>query len=409
MQKVVFDEPYSFVPPYRGRFWSWAIGRILPRLVRKRYGITGWTTHGLEHLRDSLDKGYGVMLCPNHSSLSDPMLCGIITTETPVHAFAMASWHVFKQGWLETFIARRVGGFSIYREGLDRKALDTAVGIVSTAERPLIIFPEGVISGSNDRLMPLMDGPSFVARTAAKKRARSHPDSKVVIHPMIFRYEHKSDPNISLIPILQRLERKFFWLTQDHLPLLARVEKLRDAIQSAREIQVLGHAKTGNVEHRMGHLVNQILQSYEQEWLGKLRTGDPITRVKDLRIAILNEMVNGTIDEAERKRRWKHLTDLYYAQCLSLHVPGYIDEEQAGSRLNHRLFETVARIEEELADEHTVIEDLHVDVRVGSAIEVDANTKRSRGEEPLMVELREKMLNLLGVSDQWPPETATDV
>ena len=95
-------------------------------------------------------------------------MSGAITTGAKCHAFAMASWHVFKQNWLAAFVCHRVGGFSVYREGLDRKALDTAIGIVATAERPLIIFPEGGISAANDRLMSLMEGTSFVARAAAR-------------------------------------------------------------------------------------------------------------------------------------------------------------------------------------------------------------------------------------------------
>ena len=178
MQKIVFDEPYEFVPPYRGTFWSWAVGLFLPRLLRNKYGIVGWKTEGLDHLRASLNAGHGIILCPNHTRTSDPMLSGTIVTETPCHAYAMASWHIFRQSRLEAFVCRKVGGFSLYREGLDRKALDLAVEIVSTAERPLIIFAEGVISAANDRLMPLMEGVAFVARAAAKKRAKTKPGFK---------------------------------------------------------------------------------------------------------------------------------------------------------------------------------------------------------------------------------------
>ena len=409
MQQVVFDEPYSFVPPYRGTFWSWAVGKILPRLLRKRYGIVGWKQHGFDHLRESLQAGHGIILCPNHSSISDPMMCGTITTGVPCHAYAMASWHVFRQGWLETFVARRVGGFSIYREGLDRKALDAAVGIVSQAERPLLIFPEGVISAANDRLMPLMEGISFVARAAAKKRARSHPASKVVIHPVAFRYTHQSDASVTLAPVLSRLERLFFWQAQTDRPLLQRVQRLREAVQSAREIQFLGQTRQGDVEDRMADLVNSILHKYEHEWLGKTRTGDAIVRVKDLRIEILKEMVSNEVDDAERTRRWRHLTDLYYAQCISLHIKGYIDEDKAGGQLQDRLFETVARLEEELTDQFTVFQDIHADVHIGPAIEVDSRAKRSRGEDSLMLDLRQKMLQLMGVTDEWPPEPVVDL
>lgn len=402
MQNVVFDEPYEFVAPYRGKFWSWAVGVYLPRLVKKRFGINGWTTHGLDHLRESLKANHGIVMCPNHSRGSDPVIIGAITTGTPCHAYAMASWHVFKQSWLETFICHRIGGFSVYREGMDRKALDTAIDIVSTAERPLVIFAEGVISAANDRLMPLMDGTAFIARAAAKKRQKADPNSKVVIHPVNFRYQHQGDPDKLLPPVLTRLEQLVFWRPQQDLPVIDRIHRLRLAIQSAREIQWLGENLTGSPEERIHCLVNAILQRHEEEWLGRKRTGDVIGRVKELRVAILTDMVKGTVSEAERKRRWGHLTDVYYAQCFSLHAFGYLDECDDPERLKHRMFETVERLEEELTDQVTNYNDLHVTVSMGEAIEVNPVRQKSPDGDPVMNNLRTKMLELMGQEDRWP-------
>lgn len=410
MQKLVFDEPYEFVPPYRGKFWSWIIGVYLPRLVRNRFGITGWTTHGVDHLRDSLSKNHGIVLCPNHCRPSDPVMIGAITTSTPCHAYAMASWHVFKQNWLETFICKRIGGFSVYREGMDRQALNLAIEIVTTAERPLVIFPEGVISAASDRLMPLMDGTAFVARSAAKKRMKADPASKVVIHPVAFRYTHEGNAEEKLNPVLDRLEKLIFWQTQSPLPLLDRIKRLRLAVQSAREIQFLGHNLTGSDEERIQALVQHVLQTYEREWLSGPRTGDVIGRVKDLRIAVLTDMVKDKVTAEERKRRWRHLTDLYYAQCISLHPIGYLDESLPPDRLKLHMFETVERMEEELTDSVTNHRDLKVDVHIDSAIEVDPSVRKPKGEpDPLMTELRQRMLKLMNIEERWPPQPIRDV
>jgi len=405
MQNVVSDEPYEFVPPYRGKFWSWLIGRFLPYLLRSRYGIVSWKIHGIEQLRQCLTNNDGIIVCPNHSSISDPMMCGVMTLEGPCHIHAMASWHVFRQKWLETWVSQKAGGFSVYREGMDRKALDAAVEIVSGAERPLVIFPEGVISAANDRLLSLMDGTGFIARRAAKKRAKSHPDSRVVLLPVAYRYEHEEPADKNLPSVLDRLEKQFFWQTPSSADLVSRVNRLREAIQSAREVQFDGHPSTGDVEERMAALVERILHTHESEWLGGPRSGDVITRVKDLRTEILSDMTSGEVtDPEERSRRWRHLTDVYYCQCMSLHAPGYIDPELAGDRLNHRLYETVARIEEELTDTHTTFQDLHVDVHFGEPIEVDPQAGRSRGDDPLMAELRSRMLSLLQIEDCWVPQ-----
>ena len=408
MQKVVFDEPYKFIPPYRGKFWSWAVGKYLPRLVSNRCGINSWKTIGLDHLRKSLKENKGIILCPNHCLASDPLMCGAIVTDTPVHAYAMASLHVFKQSWLETFISRHIGAFSVYREGMDRRSLDTAVDIVATAERPLIIFSEGVISGANDRLMPLMDGTSFIARTAAKRRQNTHPESAVVVHPVGMRYQHLGDPETLLGPVMDRLERQVFWNSQNGTPMLERITKLQNALQCAREVQWLGSTLKGDTGNRVQQLVNLILQQHEQEWLGRKRSGDVIGRVKDLRIAIITDMVTGKLDEKERQRRWRHLADLYYAQSFSLQVPGYLDADLPQDRLKHHMFEAVERMEEDLTDKMTIYNDLHVDVVVGEGIPIDPARRKSKSDDPVMSELRVRMLQLLQIEDRWPPEPIVD-
>ncbi len=38
---------------------------------------------------------------------------------------------------------RAMGAFSVNREGVDRAAVNLAVEILSQAERPLVVFPEG--------------------------------------------------------------------------------------------------------------------------------------------------------------------------------------------------------------------------------------------------------------------------
>ncbi len=407
MQKIVFDDPYRFIPPYRGKFWSWAFRFYLPRFLRTRYGLTGWTTHGLQHLRASLDAGHGILLCPNHCRAADPMLSGVITMETPCHVYALASWHVFRQSRLETFIARRVGGFSIYREGVDRQSLEASIDIVATAERPLVVFPEGSISFANDRLLPLMDGTAFIARAAARRRARLDPQAKVVIHPVAYRYAHRSDPNVTLAPIVARLERMVFWQPLDHLPLIDRIRRLGSALLCAREIQILGKTQNGRLHTRIQHLVDAILQPQERAWLGKVRTGSVVARVKDVRAAIIPDMVRNTIDRRERARRWRILTDLYYSQCLSLYPDGYLDDGRCGTATVDRLFETVSRLEEDMTDRVTVTTDVHVDITVGEAIEVNPVEKKSRAGDPLMATLRQRMLELLGIQDWWVPEPIT--
>ena len=79
MQAVVIEKPYQFVPPYRGTFWIKLLGRLLPRHLRRAWGIESYECRGLEHLQHSLAQKHGILLAPNHCRLSDPMLMGVIS------------------------------------------------------------------------------------------------------------------------------------------------------------------------------------------------------------------------------------------------------------------------------------------------------------------------------------------
>ena len=403
MHRVVIDEPYQFVPPYRGRLLSWMFRLWLRPYLRSKHGIIQCTYAGLDHVRDSVKSGHGILICPNHARDSDPMLMGMLCRKIPSHVYSMASWHIFKQTKLDAFVVRRLGGFSIYREGLDRQALDTAVQIVTDAERPLVIFPEGVISRSNDRLNPLMEGVSFIARVAAKKRAEQSPPKKVVIHPIGIRYRLVGELIDCIGPSLKRLEERTFWKCHDHLPIATRIRNLASAHLATREIEVLGDSCSGPFRPRIAHLINSILQPCELQYLGKAKTGDVISRVKDIRSAIVPELLRGNLPSEEKSLRWRQLTDCYYAQTLSMYPVDYLDDGNRGIVTPERIAETVHRLEEDLTDSTTVQPCWKVEFNIGEAIAVDPG-KKPRGSDPLMQTLRSNMLSLLNIEDWWPPE-----
>ena len=406
MHRVVVDEPYRFVPPYRPRWFSKLFRLWLKPFLRRRYGLVDYTFTGLENLRSSIAAQDGIILCPNHCRDADPMLIGMLCKATPCHVYSMASWHIFNQSALEAVVVRMLGGFSVFREGIDREALDTAVRVVSTAERPLVVFPEGVISRSNDRLLPLMDGVSFIARMAAKKRAELAPNSRVVVIPVGIRYELLGDPETSANPALTRIERQTFWNTHEDQPLLDRIRRLATALLAAREVEILGDARSGPVRPRIRSLIDHVLQPSERRWLGKPRSGDVIIRVKDLRAAILPELLRGNLTPQETRERWKVLTNCYYCQTLSLYPEGYLDADERGPLTPERIVETVHRLEEDLTDRVTMHPEWRVHFRIGEPIPADA-AKKPRGEDPLQKELRQRMLQLLGIQDWWPMDPMT--
>ena len=98
MQNVIIDKPYRFVAPHGGRFWHSLIQLWLPHHLNKSYGIESAEWRGTEHLRESLGKGDGVLLAPNHCRPCDPMVLGLLSRAVGKPFYVMASWHLFVQG-----------------------------------------------------------------------------------------------------------------------------------------------------------------------------------------------------------------------------------------------------------------------------------------------------------------------
>ena len=190
---LVSEKPYRFVPPYRPRFWTGVMQPFLPPYLRRSWGIEHVAFCNVERLHASLAAGHGIVLAPNHTRHCDPFVMGCLQHAAGRPFFQMASWHLFMNGGWQAWMIRRLGGFSVFREGMDRAAINTAIDILAMAERPLVIFPEGFTSYANDHLNPLMEGAAFIARTAADRRAKNSPGGKVVIHPVAIKYHFHGD------------------------------------------------------------------------------------------------------------------------------------------------------------------------------------------------------------------------
>lgn len=392
MQRVVIDEPYEFVPPVYSDWWPWMLRFYLRRYLRKAFGIHSVECRHVERLRASLAAGHSVILAPNHCRIGDPVVLGILGMEADCHLFAMASWHVFKQSRFQTFMTRRMGAFSVLREGSDRQAIDTAIDILVSRQRPLIMFPEGAITRHNDLIGEMMEGPSFIGRQAAKRLEKLGKPAGVVIHPVAIRYAFQGDLLQTLDPALSRLESRLSWQSQAHLSIVDRIGKLGHALLALREIEAFGEARHGNLYERAERLVNHLLSKLEANWKIGDTSGSVVARVKRIRTAILPDMVANKVTPEERARRWRDLADAYYAQQLSHYPRDYILREK---NLPERVVETVERFEEDFTDQMTRNEPFHTVIQVGEAIPV--GTQRSRDDlgDPITVDIRRQLQTMM--------------
>lgn len=393
MQQIVFDEPYEFIPPLHTNFWPSLLHYYLPRYLRKQYGVLSVECRHADRLRESIDAGHGILLAPNHCRLSDPLVLGVLSRQVNRHLFAMASWHLFKQDWFTTFLIRRLGAFSIYREGMDRKAINAAISILESAERPLIVFPEGGISRHNDELMALMEGTVVIARNAARRRAKNGGKGQVVIHPIAIRYFFQGDLAATIEPVLSDIEHRLSWQSQNGVNLVDRIGRVAEALLSLKEIQYFGKSNQGNKYARVQSLIDHILVPLEKQWSIEDIEPSVIGRVKRLRAAILPDMVNGQITDQERETRWRQLADCYLVQQMSHYPEEYVRKDDF---VPEHVLETVERFEEDLTDKISLRGPFHAVIEVGEVIVISPKKDRNDKSEPAIQIIEQQLIEMLG-------------
>jgi len=392
MQQVVFDEPYKFVPPVYSPWWPRILRYYLPRYLRKAHGVHSLEYRNVERFRELRAAGHSIMLAPNHSRMADPLVLGMLALQADCYLFAMASWHLFKQSRFQTFMIRRMGAFSLFREGNDRQAIDTAINILVDRKRPLIMFPEGALTRHNDLIEEMMEGPSFIARQAAKRLKKHDRPGEVVILPVAIRYAFQGDLDATLRPELDEFEQRFTWQPQKHLSLVERIDKIGQALLALKEVEFLGAPRSGNPYERAERLVEELLARLEADWNIKDTSGSVIARVKRLRTAMLADMIAGTVTPDERERRWRDLAACYYAQQMSHYPRDYILREK---NLPERVVETVERFEEDFTDRMPTHEPFHCVIQVGEPIPVGTQRIRDPIEDPIMAEVRRQLQSMI--------------
>jgi hypothetical protein len=289
---------------------------------------------------------------------------------------------------------------------LDRASIDYAVQILADNQRPLVIFPEGSTSRTADRLMPFLDGLSFIARTGAKRR-QARDGGQTVIHPIAFRYRYEGDLDTLLGPILDRVEERLTWQPQRIADLLPRIDRIGLALLAIKEIEVCGSEQSGSLPERLQNLIERLLQPLEAKWLGSPPSGTVTARIKTLRTKILPDMTEGKVPLAEHRQRFADLRDTYVAHQMACFPLGYMHELPSVDRIR----ETVERFEEDMTDRAPLIRPLKAVIEIGPAIEVstDRATRRGGDGDPLMrqvFDLLQSMLDrLAGQSPLYQPKS----
>jgi hypothetical protein len=115
--------------------------------------------------------------------------------------------------------------------------------------------------------------------------------------------------------------------------------------------------------------------------------------VKNLRSAILPQLIAGNGTEADKQQYRKELAACYYVQQMSHYPRNYV--RQSAKNIPEHILETVERFEEDFTDKVRVHGPLHAVVQVGEAIEVGSKRDRGAESDPVMDQLRTRLQDML--------------
>lgn len=391
---VVVDKPYVFVPPHRGNFWPSFIQRfrLVDWYLRQHDGVVSHECRHLDRFVASLDAGDSILLAPNHCRYADPLILGWPARESNTHVHVIASWHLFAKSWLDGFAIQKMGGFSLFREGADRQSLETAIDILARAKRPLIIFPEGTTNRTNDVLQPLLDGVAFIARTAAKRRAKEN-GGQVVVHPIGIKYLFKGNIEQWGNASATELELRLGWRPRTEVPLLNRIESLAEALLATRETLYLGRAQSGGLAERRNRLIEHLLATAEKQFqLADESGANPLGRVRRLRSA-LSPLLLSTKDVREKDRLLHLLDGIELAQELYSYPDRYLLTSPV---TDTQILETLERMQEGFIGKPRFPAPLHAVIEIGESILVNVDRPPRGVADPLMQSIELQLREMLG-------------
>jgi 1-acyl-sn-glycerol-3-phosphate acyltransferase len=390
MNDQPYGVPYKHWPPKLTPWWFRLCKFWRDRDLRNQK-MTDITIEGRDRIARVIDQQAGILLAPNHSFHWDSYCLLRAAEQLRLPFYFMTAWQVFAVSSRFTRESmQRCGCFSVDREGTDMAALKTAVEILKSKPNPLVVFPEGDIYHTNDRVTPFREGAAAMALMAARKSDRS-----VAVIPVAIKRWYSDDPTPSLAQTLSRIERSLHWSDKSHKPIKDRVLHLAEGLLALKETEHLRRTQQGSLRERIQGLMLAILDQCETEYgLVKKDCLAP-ERIKAVRQAIIQrrESQRETATESDRRQWSEDMNKMFIATQLYSYPGTYLEDSDS----MERLAETVDKLEEDVLGSTypTVHAARRVTVQFDVPIWLDKNSSKSITASELTTQMQSRVQSML--------------
>jgi hypothetical protein len=396
-----YEKPPRWWSPKPSPFWISFWRRSRRRIQLHKQRLIEIEIQGLDHVRQLLDDGCGVLITPNHASHADCYSIYEVADRLGIPFYVMIAWQNFvRDGAFRAMVLRQHGGFSVDREGNDLAAFRQAVNVLKKGEYPLVVFPEGDVYHLNDRILPFREGPAAMALSAAKRG-----DRPIAIVPCGIKYQYVEDPRAELLEVMSRLEQSIHWKPRIDLSLSDRIYRLAEGAVSLKEIEFCGTSSTGPLPQRLRSLINFILARLENGYHLESNDANVAERVKLLRQNVIQRAAECHPESVERKKCDRDLADLFFTIQLMSYPGDYVSETPS----IERIAETIDKLEEDVLGAGTaaIRGARKASVTLGQPIPVSARRKERKSAAELTRLLEASVQGLLNEqAPEWHQRVA---
>ncbi len=338
--------PYEFLEPKISPFWLWVGHQYGWHIrLRKLQKVQSIEVDGMDRLKAMVGKGDGVLFAPNHCDPADAAVMLEVSRRSKTPFNFMAAYQIFRgSAGLARFLLPRVGAFPVDREGSDLRAFRTGVEILGGGKNPLVIFPEGEIYHTSDRLTPIREGTAVIATSAAKRTAERGKTVYLVPVGIKYRFLDGEDPLPTIHTMMDQLESRFTWWKRGSHLLIERIYAFADALLGLKELEYLGGAQSGPLKPRIATLRDAILDFLEDKHCGKRRVDTVPVRAKELRHVCLEKLAKPEITANEVELLRRDLNDIFVAIQLFSYPGDYLQADASVERIS----ETVRKFEQDI-------------------------------------------------------------
>ncbi len=329
------DQPYQFFPPRYFAPSAWLIRQYNRRWLSSKLRIADVEIAGAEHF-SSLAAGTRVILLANHPTHADPSIILEVCRQIGIKPRIMAAYDLYHRGLLEPWVLKRVGCFSVDREGSDKPAMEEAAKTILDGKFALTMFPEGNVYLENDRVAPFHDGAAFLAVRAAKTLHEKN--VRVVCVPVSTKVTHLHDCRDQLRGVFKTMCQKVgIGFDPTHSPIDALrsigLTGLRQEL-GRRGIKV---PNEGKIKELVDIAASHVLDKLEPELDIEAKPDvDPLDRVRAAR-RIIHEIRTDPDRAADSDRAVQYAEDAMLAFRIASYSGDYVAERPSLDRIGETL------------------------------------------------------------------------